>query len=81
MLCKQNYDFGFSELSSSINTTSSSYQEYTKSLNNFYQIICSQVLSHQSLTTGLFPIYGDIKCQEGHVRDNIYCAVTVWALR
>jgi phosphorylase kinase alpha/beta subunit len=78
-LSNTNYDFGFSELSSI--SSSSSYQEYTKNLNNYYQIISSQILSHQSLTTGLFPIYGDKNCLEGHVRDNIYCAVTVWALR
>ena len=57
------------------------YQDYVKLLNKYYQIISSQILSHQSPTTGLFPIYGDKKCLEGHVRDNVYCAVTIWALR
>lgn len=73
-----NYDFGFSELSSS---NPSSYHDYTKYLNTYYQLVCSQIISHQSLTTGLFPIYGDKKCLEGHVRDNVYCAITIWALR
>ena len=48
--------------------------DFPSRLDNFYILIHEQLLVHQSPTSGLFPIFGSKDCNEGHVRDNIYCA-------
>jgi hypothetical protein len=49
-------------------------------LDYYYKIVFDQIIQYQSPTTGLFPIFS--KSNEiGHVRDTIYCAICVWALR
>lgn len=40
-----------------------------------------QILQYQSGSIGLFPLYtNNVQNEESHVRDNIYCAMGVWAL-
>jgi phosphorylase kinase alpha/beta subunit len=45
--------------------------------------VYNQTIQHQSLTTGLFPVFSNSKKEPhvGHVRDTIYCAIAVWSLR
>ena len=38
------------------------------------------ILQYQSGSIGLFPLHTSGKNEESHVRDNIYCAMAVWAL-
>ena len=40
----------------------------------------THILQYQSGSIGLFPLYTSGKNEEGHVRDNVYCAMAVWAL-
>uniref|UniRef100_H3AF26 Phosphorylase b kinase regulatory subunit n=1 Tax=Latimeria chalumnae TaxID=7897 RepID=H3AF26_LATCH len=40
----------------------------------------STILNYQSLTTGLFPTKTFAQCPKAKVRDNLYCAASVWAL-
>ncbi|NXT64225.1 KPBB kinase, partial [Chaetops frenatus] len=49
-------------------------------LNNYYRIVKSTLLLHQSPTTGLFPTktYGDN--QKAKIHDSLYCAACAWAL-
>lgn len=51
-------------------------------LNFYYDQVKRQILQHQSLTHGLFPLNINATPDQavGHVRDNIYCATCVWAL-
>lgn len=58
-----------------------SYLNFMNRLDSYYHLLHKTLISHQSPTTGLFPIYGSTKCLEGHVRDSIYCAVAIWSLR
>ena len=53
---------------------------YTE-LDRFYKLLYTQIIQHQSLATGLFPIFSKQVSTEGHVRDTIYCAISVWSLR
>ncbi len=45
--------------------TSDSYEYYIKRLDEYYRIICTQLIEYQSPTTGLFPIYGNKTCTDG----------------
>ena len=38
------------------------------------------ILQYQSGSIGLFPLHTSGKNEESHVRDNVYCAMAVWAL-
>lgn len=42
--------------------------------------VVQQLLRYQSATLGLFPLRTSNQCRESHVRDNIYCAISVWGL-
>ncbi|XP_046843566.1 phosphorylase b kinase regulatory subunit beta-like isoform X2 [Xenia sp. Carnegie-2017] len=55
--------------------------ERKRKLNLFYNIVKQRILRHQSGSLGLFPLhpFGN-KPNEGHVRDNVYCAQVLWAL-
>ena len=44
-------------------------------------IVYQGLIKFQSPTTGLFPIYSNNKTTTGNVRDTIYCAISIWALR
>lgn len=40
------------------------------------------MIKHQSLTTGLFPIFSNDKASNhGHVNETLYCIISIWALR
>ncbi|KAK2559687.1 Phosphorylase b kinase regulatory subunit beta [Acropora cervicornis] len=39
-----------------------------------------KVIEYQSGSIGLFPLHTSGKNEESHVRDNVYCAMAVWAL-
>ena len=55
--------------------------KFTFCKNLVYLLVTSQILQYQSLAHGLFPL--NIRAREpceGHVRDNVYCAMCVWAL-
>lgn len=50
-------------------------------LDYYYDLVSAQILQHQSLAHGLFPLNVNDKTHtEGHVRDNVYCAMSVWAV-
>jgi hypothetical protein len=49
-------------------------------LDYYYKLVFDQIIQYQSPTTGLFPIFSQ-SSEIGHVRDTIYCAICVWALR
>lgn len=54
------------------------------SINVINKIVSSSIIQYQSPTTGLFPTFSNAPqptTQTGHVRDTIYCAIAVWALR
>lgn len=45
-------------------------------------IVDEQLIQYQSPTTGLFPIFSNVKTSKvGHVRDTLYCAIAIWSLR
>ncbi len=47
----------------------------------FIVLVKKQILQYQSGSIGLFPKHtANINNEESHVRDNIYCAMGVWAL-
>lgn len=50
-------------------------------LNNYYRKVKRQILSFQSVTTGLFPNHAEHKSNTGHVLENVFCATAVWSLR
>lgn len=43
-------------------------------------LVKKHILQYQSGSIGLFPLYTSGKNEESHVRDNVYCAMAVWAL-
>ncbi|XP_059167825.1 phosphorylase b kinase regulatory subunit beta-like isoform X4 [Physella acuta] len=51
-------------------------------LDVYYTLLKRQILQYQSPTSGLFPSIGSEKNTNriAHVRDTIYCAVSVWSL-
>ena len=49
-------------------------------LDYYYTVVFNQIIQYQSPTTGLFPIFSKSN-DIGHVRDTLYCAISVWALR
>ena len=49
-------------------------------LDYYYKIVFDQIIQYQSPTTGLFPVFSNSN-EIGHVRDTIYCATAVFALR
>ncbi|XP_068721668.1 phosphorylase b kinase regulatory subunit beta-like isoform X1 [Montipora capricornis] len=49
-------------------------------LDDFYHQVKQHILQYQSGSIGLFPLHTSGKNEESHVRDNIYCAMAVWAL-
>ncbi|XP_066917591.1 phosphorylase b kinase regulatory subunit beta-like [Clytia hemisphaerica] len=50
-------------------------------LDEYYNQVTKEILHHQSLTHGLFPLDTSHESEaEGHVRDNVYCAISIWAL-
>jgi phosphorylase kinase alpha/beta subunit len=59
------------------------FRDYTRRLDTYYKLVSKTLIENQSATTGLFPIYGNTSQQNtyAHVRDNVYCALTIWALR
>lgn len=52
-----------------------------KKLDNYYRKVKRQILSFQSLTTGLFPTHLDPTKKIAHVVENVFCAIAVWSLR
>ena len=61
--------------------TNSKSKSVSELLDQYYDIVNSQLIKCQSPTTGLFPIYSKRESNYGHVRDTIYCATAVWSLR
>ncbi|XP_065647603.1 phosphorylase b kinase regulatory subunit beta isoform X3 [Hydra vulgaris] len=51
-------------------------------LDYYFSVVQKQILCHQSLTHGLFPLYiQELSVRhDGHVRDNIYCAMAIWSM-
>lgn len=49
-------------------------------LDVFYHQVKKQILQFQSGSIGLFPLHTSGKNEESHVRDNVYCAMALWAL-
>ncbi|XP_015749558.1 PREDICTED: phosphorylase b kinase regulatory subunit beta-like [Acropora digitifera] len=49
-------------------------------LDIFYCQVKKYILQYQSGSIGLFPLHTSGKNEESHVRDNVYCAMAVWAL-
>ncbi|KAL9975501.1 hypothetical protein ACROYT_G012666 [Oculina patagonica] len=50
-------------------------------LDVYYHRVKKQILQYQSGSIGLFPKHtANVNNEESHVRDNIYCAMGVWAL-
>ena len=45
-----------------------------------FSSVKKQILQYQSGSIGLFPLHTSGKNEESHVRDNVYCAMAVWAL-
>jgi len=44
-------------------------------------LVTNEILKHQSLTHGLFPLdTSETSNGDGHVRDNVYCAMCIWTL-
>ncbi|CAF2643856.1 unnamed protein product [Rotaria sp. Silwood2] len=52
-----------------------------KKLDIYYRKVKRQILSFQSLTTGLFPNHLEPNKNVAHVVENVFCAIAVWALR
>ena len=42
--------------------------------------VVNQLLKYQSATLGLFPLHTSNRNKEAHIRDNIYCATSIWGL-
>lgn len=49
-------------------------------LDIFYCQVKKYILQYQSGSIGLFPLHTSGKNEDSHVRDNVYCAMAVWAL-
>ncbi|XP_065068893.1 phosphorylase b kinase regulatory subunit beta-like isoform X1 [Rhopilema esculentum] len=49
-------------------------------LDEHYNLVVTQLLKYQSATIGLFPLHTSGKDKEAHIRDNIYCAISIWGL-
>lgn len=50
-------------------------------LEHYYGLVSREILHYQSLTHGLFPLdTSELSTGEGHVRDNVYCAMCIWSL-
>lgn len=49
-------------------------------LDVFYHQAKKQILQFQSGSIGLFPLHTSGRNEESHVRDNVYCAMALWAL-
>lgn len=49
--------------------------------NYYFDLLSEQIMRFQRSTTGLFPTdTSDPNCKETHIRDNLYCAIAMWAL-
>ena len=46
----------------------------------FFSLAKKQILQFQSGSIGLFPLHTSGRNEESHVRDNVYCAMALWAL-
>lgn len=56
-------------------------EERREKLDIYYQRVTRQILQYQSASIGLLPMHtANVHNEESHVRDNIYCAMGVWAL-
>ncbi|XP_064414578.1 phosphorylase b kinase regulatory subunit beta isoform X2 [Latimeria chalumnae] len=64
----------------SINLPRPDHQSSWDRLDRYYRAVKSTILNYQSLTTGLFPTKTFAQCPKAKVRDNLYCAASVWAL-
>ena len=50
-------------------------------LDQYYKMVSDLLIRHQSPTTGLFPMFSNSESKICHIRDTVYCAIAIWALR
>ncbi|XP_014672644.1 PREDICTED: phosphorylase b kinase regulatory subunit beta-like [Priapulus caudatus] len=56
------------------------YESTLQKLDNYYRRLKRLILRYMSPTLGLFPRVGGEHTDVVHIRDSIYCAMSVWAL-